>query len=204
MNKERVTIVDLAVLKEFNLSANELFALIDIYHDDDSKLNNAEVDYQKLENEKFIKIIKDDNGKVHIILRQKGNNLIDTLLTSGRNILTKKSKRDQVNIDIVTRLPEFREKWKGLKPGSMGSLKSCRDKLTRWMNENPEYTFDDVLKAAEAYIDSLGGDYRFLQRADYFIYKQENNREESSRLSAFIDEIDMSGTSQGDWTTQLN
>jgi len=83
----------------------------------------------------------------------------------------------------------------------MGSQKSCEMKLTRWMKENSEYSFDDILKAVDIYLESLNGDYRFLQRADYFVFKQENNREESSRLSAYIDEIGI--TQSGDWTTTL-
>jgi len=101
---------------------------------------------------------------------------------------------------INSRFNEFRNKFKGLKLGSMGAPKSCREKLYRWWVENPEYSFDDILKASDIYIQSLQGDYRFLQRADYFIYKKEG-KEESSRLSAFIDELEHSNN---DWTSKLN
>lgn len=203
MSKERVTVIDLIVLEEYGVSLNELGAIISIYHDDDKlDFNDAGVDYEKLQENKFIKIIK-DSEKNHYLLRQKGQDLIATLVGRGIEVKKKTKKKKQINVDVLTRLQEFRSKWKGLKPGSMGSLSSCRDKLTRWMQENPDYTFEEVLKAADAYLESLQGDYRFLQRADYFIYKQENNREEASRLSAFIDEIDLD-TSQSDWTTKLN
>lgn len=202
MEKQEVEFIDLSLCKEYDISLNELCALIKDHQEDvqDIAFDHSNVDYGALQKKRFIKVIEDDRGQ-HIMFRQKGKDLIDSVFDRNVKIKEKPSKK-QMNVDILIRLPEFRSKWKGLKPGSMGSLQSCKAKLVRWMNENPGYDFDDVLKAAEAYIESLNGDYRFLQRADYFIYKQENNREESSRLSAFIDEI--GGVSQGDWTSQLN
>lgn len=200
--KKDITCIDLAVIAEYDISVNECMSIIKIHLEDDFNFDDTGVDYNKLQEEKFIKIIK--NGEEdHYILRQKGNDFIDAVIGQSIKIQAVKKKRATINVDLLTRLPEFRDKWKGLKPGSMGSLQSCKDKLTRWMNENPDYTLDEIIGAAEAYIDSLNGDYRFLQRADYFVYKQENNREESSRLSAFIDEIG-TNTSQGDWTSKLN
>ena len=100
---------------------------------------------------------------------------------------------------INNQIEEFRNKWKGLKPGSMGSLSACKDKMKRWMFENPNYSKDQILKAAEIYIHSLNN-YNYLQQADYFIYKKDAHGE-SSRLSAFIDEIDNVHTE--DWTSTL-
>jgi hypothetical protein len=202
MSKRDITCIDLSVLVEYQVTINECMSLIKIYRDDDFNFDDTGVDYEKLQTEKFIKIIKNQDEN-HYILRQKGNDFIESVIGHDITIKAAKKKKNKVNVDLITRLPEFRAQWKGLRPGSMGSLQSCKDKLTRWMAENPDYTMDEIIGAAEAYINSLNGDYRFLQRADYFIYKQENNREESSRLSAFIDEIGMN-TSQGDWTTKLN
>lgn len=188
--------LDITKLADLNLSVNEACAIIKI-HDGSLNFDNTNVDYTKLQDEKFIKIIKEEN-KDKYLLRAKANELIESF-----QVIVVEDKKPAISEDIKERIEEFRHKWKGLKPGAMGSLKSCYLKLARWMNENPEYSFEDILKAADIYIDSLGGDYRYLQRADYFVYKQENNREESSRLSSFIDEI--GGVSQqGDWTTQLN
>lgn len=202
MSRKDITCIDLAILAEYDVSVNDCMALIKIYRDDDFNFNTIGVDYNILQEQKFIKIIKNAEGD-HYILRQRGSDFIDAVIGQSAVIKSAKKKRNAVNVDLLTKLPEFRNKWKGLKPGSMGSLQSCKDKLTRWMGENPNYTLDEIIGAAEAYIDSLNGDYRFLQRADYFIYKQENNREESSRLSAFIDEIG-TNISQGDWTSKLN
>lgn len=203
MKKQEVKFIDISLCKEYDISLNELCALIKDHQEDiqDIPFDYSNVDYGALQKKKFIKVIEDERGD-HVIFRQKGNDLIDAVFDRDIKVQAKPSKK-QMNVDMLTRLPELRAKWKGLKAGSMGDLKGCKTKLTRWMNENPEYTFDDIIGAADAYIESLGGDYRYLQRADYFIYKQEGNREETSRLSAFIDEAN-SSTSQGDWTTQLS
>lgn len=200
---EKSLIINFKVLEEFNLSIEEFLYLYFLYSED-RKYN--EVDLEKLQKQKFIKI-KEENEKIQITLREKSIELLEFFIVEIEQPLSKKEKtikRSQrvINADINNRVEELRLKWKGLKVGSMGSLQSCKDKLTRWMKENPNYSFDDILKAADMYIDSLNRDYRFLQRADYFIYKQENNREESSRLSAFIDEID--SFDKTDWTTTLN
>jgi hypothetical protein len=201
MSKKKLRIIDISLIPK-ELSLNDVCALVSIY-DESIDFKDTDVDYDKLEDKKYIKIIKDERQS-HFILRQKATELLELFVGEEVELRKRKKKKKSINVDVLTRIPEFRAKWKGLKRGSMGSLQSCKDKLARWMNDNPDYTFDEILAAADAYIESLGGDYRFLQRADYFIYKQENNREESSRLSAFIDELSLEDPeAQGDWTTQM-
>ena len=67
------------------------------------------------------------------------------------------------------------------------------------MKNNPDYSKEDIIKAAKIYINSLDN-YTFLQQADYFIYKKDAYGE-SSRLSAFIDDI---SKPTDDWTSQIN
>lgn len=200
---EREIRLNLDVLESYNISVNDFVALWKIHLGNNINFNTQAVNYYRLQDEKFLKIIKNEKKQITFILRDKALELIEFLSTGIKRPNTKKKKK-QLNVDLLTRIPEYRSLWKGLQLGSMGSAKACKEKLARWMEENPEYTFDQILEAARLYIESLRGDYRFLQRADYFIYKQENNREESSRLSAFIDEVSNGATSQGDWTTKLN
>ena len=70
------------------------------------------------------------------------------------------------------------------------------------MSENQEYSFEQILKAADLYLSTEGRDTRFLQRADYFIYKNDIQRNEMSRLSAYIDDVTLGVTE--DWTSNLN
>lgn len=202
MNKYLV--INLEILLSKHISIAELLYLYSIYTNNKQYID-INIDLAKLEKQQYIKIITIENNEKTILLRDKSIKLIEFLTIEINNSLEenvktiKKSERI-INIDLE-RIDEFRFKWKGLKSGAMGSAQACKDKLNRWMKENPQYSFDDILKASDMYINSLNGDYRFLQRADYFIYKQENNREESSRLSAHIDEID--SFMKDDWTTNL-
>lgn len=194
-------ILDLNILAENNLSIVEFITLL--------KIKNSEIEFEindnvliELQNKQFIKIIIDENEKLHII-REKGLLLIDFLLIEGLNStnnkkITRRSTRS-INNDLDNLVSEFRSLWKGLKIGSMGSEKSCRDKLTRWMKENPTYSKEDILKAAKLYIRSVEN-YQFIQQADYFIYKKDAYGEQS-RLSAFIDEADVK---EEGWGSSLN
>lgn len=188
MNK--AFILDLNLLSEQNLSIEEFITLISI---------NTDIPYEgrqeviiSLQEKLFIKQIQEQNEEI-LIIREKGRMLIDFLSIEGINSISNKKivKRSSraVNNELNDFVDEFRNLWKGLKPGSMGSIGACRDKLFRWMKDNPSYTKEDILKAAKTYINSLNN-YQYLQQCDYFIYKKDAFGE-SSRLSAFIDETDI-------------
>lgn len=199
MNKS--IIIDFNILKEQDLNVEEFLYLYSVHKKYLISIVPDVINKNKLEKNLFIKKINEK-----IFLRQKAIDLIEflSITTEGSfNIEKSKNKSKKVILSVIDeRVDEFRDKWRGLKPGSMGSKKSCKDKLNRWMRENPEYNFDDILKAVDLYLSTEGMNLRFLQRADYFIYKQDANREENSRLSAYIDDID-SNTTQ-DWTSNLN
>lgn len=200
---KRSLILDFNVLKEIDITVEEFLFLY--YISEQKEVNTQFVDLIKLQNNQFIKI-RQNEKTTEYYLREKSIKLIEFLSVEIDNSYSAEEKNIRksdrvIQEEMVKRLPEFREKWKGLKPGSMGSLKSCKLKLTRWMKENPEYNFDDILRAADIYLATFDGNYTYLQRADYFIFKQENNREESSRLSAYVDEIDIP---TDEWTSSIN
>ena len=192
--KDKAYIIDFELLAEQNLSIEEFLVLI---HLDDELYNNSMRVLKPLEEKQFIKIINDEK----IILREKGKLFIELisiekLSSTKNNKQTVKSDR-LINVELDSFINDFRNKFKGLKPGSMGSEASCKMKMYRWMKENPSYTPEQILKAADIYIKSLNN-YQYLQRADYFIYKKDG-KEESSGLAAYIDEIEV----DDDWTTNL-
>lgn len=212
MNKQ--IILDAEVLAKNNLSINEFLCLLKIHFselNEDINYEDLYTHYQSLESKKFIKItIKEENDikSIKYILREKSKVLIENSFTDKKvsvkqDSVKKKLSQRYINEAVENGIDEYRKQWKGLKPGSMGSPKNCKEKLKRWMFENPEYTFDDILKAVSIYINQFNGDYRFLQQADYFVFKKDG-KEESSRLSAFIDEIDLVGKNNDDWTNTLN
>ena len=187
-------ILDFQVLKEQNISINEFLGLMHLYENLETESNILD----SLQEKQFIKLAEHE-----IIIREKGNLLIELLLIEKVNsVKSKKEIRKServVNNELDGFIEEFRNKWKGLKPGSMGSLSTCKEKMKRWMQENPTYSPQQILTAAKIYINSLDN-YTYLQQADYFIYKKDG-KEESSRLSAFVDEIDTTVTDN--WTTSL-
>ena len=197
-------IINFELLKELNISISEFLFLSYLYFEKNIHIPYDEIDKNKLQKEQYIKLI--DNESI-IILRAKSIELIESLYVNTEVSFSKKLTKvnksiRHINKEVSSRVNEYREKWKGLRPGSMGGVKSCKQKLTRWMKENPEYSFDDILKAADIYLSTEGVNIKYLQRADYFVFKQESNKEESSRLSAFIDEI--ADYTEQDWTTNLN
>ena len=190
-------ILDLNFLKEQNISPEEFLVLIGLN-------NNLNIEHSKswftsLEQKGFIK-----KNLSEVILREKSKLLLDFLSIESNysnykeKKIIKKSNR-VINEGFDEFIEEYRKLWKGLKPGSMGSENACKEKMERWMKENPNYSKEDILKAAKIYINSLNN-YQYLQAAHYFIYKKDG-KEEDSRLSAFIEEKEVNNT---DWTTRLS
>ena len=197
-------ILDLNFLKEQNLSVIEFVTLL--------KLNGSNIDLfliefeseiyilEKLQEKQFIKIITYSE----VILREKSKLLLDFLSIESsysdyksKKVVKKSTRTISEGFDEF--IEEYRNLWKGLKVGSMGSPSACKEKMERWMKENPNYSKEDILKAAKIYINSLNN-YQYLQAAHYFIYKKDG-KEEDSRLSAFIEEKEVDNT---DWTTKLS
>ena len=191
-------ILDLNFLKEQNLSVVEFIVLLQL-NGIETNLTFDDIVLNELQDKQFIKLINNET-----ILREKGKLLINFLSIESNysnykdKKIIKKSNR-VINEGFDEFIEEYRNLWKGLKLGSMGSPSACREKMERWMKENPNYTKEDILKAAKIYINSLNN-YQYLQAAHYFIYKKDG-KEEDSRLSAFIEEKEVDNT---DWTTRLS
>ena len=195
-------ILDLNFLKEQNLSVIEFITLLQLNEIDTGLQLDLGV-LHDLQEKQFVKLIIDKFGTTQI-LREKSKLLLDFLSIESsysdykEKKIIKKSNR-VINEGFDEFIEEYRKLWKGLKPGSMGSENACKEKMLRWMGENPNYTKEDILKAAKIYINSLNN-YQYLQAAHYFIYKKDG-KEEDSRLSAFVEEKEVDNT---DWTVKLS
>lgn len=195
-------ILDLNFLKEQNLSVIEFITLLQLNEIDTGLQLDLGV-LHDLQEKQFVKLIIDKFGTTQI-LREKSKLLLDFLSIESsysnykEKKIIKKSNR-VINEGFDEFIEEYRNLWKGLKVGSMGSPMACKEKMLRWMGENPNYTKEDILKAAKIYINSLNN-YQYLQAAHYFIYKKDG-KEEDSRLSAFVEEKEVDNT---DWTTRLS
>ena len=195
-------ILDLNFLKEQNLSVIEFITLLQLNEIDTGLQLDLDI-LHNLQEKQFVKLIIDKFG-TNTIIREKSKLLLDFLSIESsysdykEKKIIKKSNR-VINEGFDEFIEEYRSLWKGLKVGSMGSPNACKEKMLRWMGENPNYTKEDILKAARIYINSLNN-YQYLQAAHYFIYKKDG-KEEDSRLSAFIEEKEVDNT---DWTVKLS
>jgi hypothetical protein len=194
MSKVDKIIIDLKALERINLSFEHYVSLVQLYIFKRVPYNIEEL----IKQEYVIKI-----GNKYIIAAHIRRLIYDNLIREGTEL---KDIPEEVvaRETIVDRIDEYRSKWKeathGRKPGIMGTKRACLDKMTQWMKENPEYTFDQILKAADLYLESVDN-IKYVQRADYFISKKENGII-SSRLSAFIEEVE-DDTPLGNWTNEL-
>ena len=195
-------ILDLNFLKEQNLSVIEFITLLQLNEIDTGLQLDLGV-LHDLQEKQFVKLIIDKFG-TNTIIREKSKLLLDFLSIESsysdyksKKVVKKSTRTISEGFDEF--IEEYRNLWKGLKVGSMGSPNACKEKMLRWMGENPNYTKEDILKAAKIYINSLNN-YQYLQAAHYFIYKKDG-KEEDSRLSAFINETEPDNT---DWTTKLS
>lgn len=197
---KKVYILDLNILTKQNLSIPEFLTLLSLY-DIDVEYDHSDDDLKSLDEKGFTKIILEEDEKISVI-KKKGKLLIESIkqLDLSLDNIQKQAKRTPKVIDpeIDKFVTNFRNLWKGLKPGAMGSQSGCKGKLIRWMQTNPDYSKDDIIKAAKTYLKSLN-DYRYLQNADYFIFKRDLHGE-SSRLSAFIDEAE---SPEEEWSSTL-
>ena len=193
-------ILDLNFLKEQNISPEEFLLLIELLSEKDEDHSPNCYNHNLLEEKGFIKKTPEYN----FVLREKSKLLLDFLSIESsysdyksKKVVKKSTRTISEGFDEF--IEEYRNLWKGLKVGSLGSYKTCYDKMKRWMSENPNYSKDDILKAARIYIKSLDN-YQYLQQADYFIFKKDG-KDENSRLSAFIEEKEVDNT---DWTVKLS
>ena len=195
-------ILDLNFLKEQNLSVIEFITLLQLNEIDTGLQLDLDI-LHNLQEKQFVKLIIDKFG-TNTIIREKSKLLLDFLSIESSHSnykekkIIKKSNR-VINEGFDEFIEEYRNLWKGLKVGSMGRPMACKEKMLRWMGENPNYSKEDILKAAKIYINSLNN-YQYLQAAHYFIYKKDG-KEEDSRLSAFVEEKEVDNT---DWTVKLS
>ena len=195
-------ILDLNFLNEQNLSVVEFITLLQLNEIDTGLQLDLDI-LHNLQEKQFVKLIIDKFG-TNTIIREKSKLLLDFLSIESsysnykEKKIIKKSNR-VINEGFDEFIEEYRNLWKGLKSGAMGSPNACKEKMLRWMGENPNYSKEDILKAAKIYINSLNN-YQYLQAAHYFIYKKDG-KEEDSRLSAFIEEKEVDNT---DWTVKLS
>jgi len=198
-------ILDFNLLKEQNLSVNEFLILLSVDNVNIPYVGNRD-DLDILQKKGYIKLMINEYKESCFILREKAELLLElvtieeSLKHETSKAISKRSNR-VINSDIDQFIQDYRSLWKGLKVGAMGDLQACKDKMYKWMKTNPQYSKEDILKAARLYIRSVDN-LKYLQQADYFIYKEDKiNKIEQSKLSSMVDEVE--NPDEG-WGSKLN
>lgn len=147
---------------------------------------------------------KDAFNKVHYFLTNKAADLLNDLLSDdvpemqGTNTLE----------ELAKKLKELYPK--GLKPGTQQywaeGVALIVKRLKAFIKKYGEHSYEDIIRATEAYIKSFNGDYRYMKTLKYFIWSEKPNRagesESSSDLLTFIENKDQKPV-DNDWTTAL-
>src|SRR5690606_24995064 len=175
-------------IKEKELDINSFFLLYDLVKNNKPLNFGYSIDHLiNLQDKKLVKITNWDNAGGEV--RQAGIDLINEIDVLTRNIPTVKKK--DISNEISEWIEEFRNLFKGTKVGAKGDKKSCLEKMIRFFETYPEYADKNLIfKATENYIrsEAVNNNYKYLQRADYFIFKK-TDKEDTSRLAAFCDEV---------------
>ncbi|MCA9750531.1 MAG: hypothetical protein KC414_15580 [Romboutsia sp.] len=91
---------------------------------------------------------------------------------------------DNITEEVQLRYQEYRDLFKGLKPGAEGDKQAVIRNLIRFI-KSEKYTFDEILQYTKEYIDSKFGELKYIRQADYFLYKVINGTK-TSTLKEFI------------------
>jgi hypothetical protein len=162
------------ILDKYNISPNQLWLLHTAIKEKADRRFITSEEFKELEKEGFIKY---DTELSVISVRSLGENVF---------------KVEDTNVKDW--IQEYRNIFKGIKPGSMGDSIACLVKMDKFLKVYHEYNKETILEAAKLYIDSLD-DFRFIQRADYFISKADVDRVKESRLASFCEEVKEGNTS---------
>lgn len=176
------------ILNEKGLDANSFFFLYRI-------VNNINVETKEYNAEYLIEYeyIEFDENNYSYYVTTKGIELVKYIVKELKKEIRKEIKQgdDALRNSIKEWIDEYRSLFKGTKAGIMGDPKACLDKMVRFFEEYSQFANkEQILKATQSYIQSEAqSNYKYLQRADYFIYKI-TGKEEVSRLASYCEEDD--------------
>lgn len=176
------------ILNEKGLDANSFFFLYQILNKINIDNWKSKPDFDNLLSLGYIEI---DNETVDFNLTYTGIDLVKYIVKEIKKEISKEKRVGDIELrfSIKEWIDEYRALFKGTKAGIMGDPKACLDKMIRFFEEYSQFANkEQILKATQAYIQSEAqSNYKYLQRADYFIYKI-TGKEEVSRLASYCEE----------------
>lgn len=186
-----------------NVSIGEALLLLSIH-------NNADLDVAQKELIRKGYITADRNDLFQQVgwrLTNKGTEVIDSVIVDS----DKKSKPDERLTQLATRLKEVFPK--GKKDGTNyywadGVALIVRRLKLFFRKYGDTYTDEQIVKAAEKYVQGFNGNYTYMRLLKYFIFKEKvgaaGEVEGDSELISYIENAGQEENLRNDWTSTIN
>lgn len=186
-----------------NVSIGEALLLLSIH-------NNADLDVAQKELIRKGYITADRNDLFQQVgwrLTNKGTEVIDSVIVDS----DKKSKPDERLTQLATRLKEVFPK--GKKDGTNYYWADGVALIVRRLNlffrkYGDTYTDEQIVKAAEKYVQGFNGNYAYMRLLKYFIFKEKvgaaGEVEGDSELISYIENAGQEENLRNDWTSTIN
>jgi len=186
-----------------NVSIGEALLLLSIH-------NNADLDVAQKELIRKGYITADRNDLFQQVgwrLTNKGTEVIDSVIVDS----DKKSKPDERLTQLATRLKEVFPK--GKKDGTNyywadGVALIVRRLKLFFRKYGDTYTDEQIVKAAEKYVQGFNGNYTYMRLLKYFIFKEKvgaaGEVEGESELINYIENAGQEENLRNDWTSTIN
>lgn len=186
-----------------NVSIGEALLLLSIH-------NNADLDVAQKELIRKGYITADRNDLFQQVgwrLTNKGTEVIDSVIVDS----DKKSKPDEKLTQLATRLKEVFPK--GKKDGTNyywadGVALIVRRLKLFFRKYGDTYTDEQIVKAAEKYVQGFNGNYTYMRLLKYFIFKEKvgaaGEVEGDSELISYIENAGQEENLRNDWTSTIN
>lgn len=167
------------------------------------------VDLQELKQDMLDEEVLVDHGGDLYVTQAWADKVARVLLLSDKEV----PKEDRLD-NLVTKLMEIFPK--GKKTGTSvywkGNRKDNKLKLQKFFKlYGNHYTDEQILKAAQQYVDSFNGNYTYMRALKYFIWKDDRKVdadgvgyiEEVSDLATYIENMDQVNTNTEDWNVEF-
>ena len=156
----------------------------------------------------FITAARNENGQpIGWRLTNEGSRMIDSAILDSSK---EKEPQDRL-INLATRLKAIFPK--GKKAGTNyywaeGVPLIIRRLKLFFRKYGNEFTDEQIVQAAEKYVEGFNGNYTYMRLLKYFIFKEKigaaGEVEGDSELISYIENADQVDDLREDWTTQLN
>lgn len=180
------------------ISIDSFLGLLGIYLD--SPITQETYDNLNKENYLFT---KGEENNFTVFITEKGKKAIE-------DNLSKKALNKLANIRFEKLAIKLQEIFpKGKKPGTNCMWRDSKSIITLRLHNlfikfNLTNTDEEVISAAQKYVNSFNGDYKFMQVLKYFICKKDNATGElSSQLLSYLENKDANINDNDDWNIKL-